>query len=154
MKNMSIAYGMKKKNMAKGGQVKDDVPEPDKKSAEEMQKGAMTPMTFDQGMKNLKDGLGMAKGGEVTMKDHEEDEDGLDMVSRIMKQREEHYSKGGMVSNGGEDKKSHMADGKPNNFDDLSLRDELKFSETGKNSGDEDDDKDIVSRIMKSRSNR
>jgi len=51
-----------------------------------------------------------------------------------------------------------MADGQPNEMDDLALRDDLEFSYDGKNSGDElgndredKDRKDIVSRIMASR---
>lgn len=66
-------------------------------------------------------------------------------------------SKGGMVANGGDDDLDDMADGKPNNFDDLALRDDLEFSETAANSGDElgdaqeDEDRhDMVSRIMRS----
>ncbi len=83
----------------------------------------------------------------------EEDED---MVGRIMRQR---YSKGGMVANedhGPND--DDLADFKRNEFDDLSMRDDLDSSYTGANSGDEigdeqeDEDRhDIVGRIMKSR---
>lgn len=100
-------------------------------------------------------------GNEHDMYSDTEDDDGMDMVGRIMKQRQEHYSMGGKVANGGEDKLKDMADGDPNNFDDLPLKDDLKFSYTGKNSGDEDDDmqedhdrKDIVARIMKSRAKK
>jgi hypothetical protein len=81
-----------------------------------------------------------------------------DMVGRIMKQRQMHYSEGGKVANSGEGKLDEMADGKPNNFDDLSMRDDLEFSYTGANSGDEDGNEgedarraDIISRIMASR---
>ncbi len=90
----------------------------------------------------------MAEGGKV--------ED--DMVSRIMSKRANCYSEGGKVANGGEDELSHMADSAPNNFDDLALRDDLEFSYTGANSGDEisneqedHDRQDIVARIMASR---
>lgn len=91
----------------------------------------------------------MAEGGEM----HD------DMVDRIMARRA--YSKGGMIANGGDDDLDQMADGRPNNFDDLALRDELEFNYTGANSGDElgneqeDQDRhDIVARIMRSRAKK
>jgi hypothetical protein len=81
-----------------------------------------------------------------------------DMVDRVMRKR---YSKGGMIANGGDDDLDQMADGDPNNFDDLALRDHLESSYTGKNSGDElgdeqeDEDRhDMVARIMKSRAKK
>lgn len=84
-----------------------------------------------------------------------------DMVSRIMAKREKMYSEGGMVANGGEDDLDKLADGRPNEFDDLALRDDLESSYTAANSGDElgdsredADREDIVSRIMRSRSKR
>ena len=99
-------------------------------------------------MANMKrNGRELAHGGDV-------DDD--DMVSRIMKKR---YSKGGRVSNEdhGEDQ-DELADFSPNEFDDLSLRDDLESSYTGANSGDEIGDKqededreDMISRIMRSR---
>ncbi len=85
-----------------------------------------------------------------------------DMVGRIMKQRQQQFSEGGRVAN--EDhgpNNSRLAGFSPNEFDDLSLRDDLEFSYTGANSGDElgneqeDHDRhDIVSRIMKSRNKK
>lgn len=100
----------------------------------------------------------MAEGGQITdnyqSKDHM-----LDMVGRIMKQRQQHFSEGGKVANGGEDDFEQMADSRPNNFDDLSLRDDLRstYGEDD-NAGDslgndrEDMDRaDIVSRIMRQR---
>lgn len=63
------------------------------------------------------------------------------------------YSEGGMVANQDEP----IADFMPNEFDDLHLRDELKFNYTGKNSGDEDgsdlnqEKSGLVDRIMKRR---
>lgn len=106
-------------------------------------------------------GTNMAEGGQITDNYSDSEADDMDMIGRIMKQRQMHFSKGGKVANGGEDKLSHMADGDPNNFDDLSLRDDLESSYTGKNSGDmdgneqDDDDKsDIVSKIMKSRAKK
>lgn len=101
----------------------------------------------------------MADGGFIGS--HQSDDHMMDMVGRIMKQRQMCYSEGGKVANGGEDELSHMADGKPNNFDDLSMRDDLKENYTGANSGDEignaqeeDDRHDIISRIMKSRAKK
>jgi len=80
-----------------------------------------------------------------------------DMVGRIMKQRQQHFSEGGRVAN----ETDHEAGFAPNQFDDLALRDDLEFSDTGANSGDflsddrEDADrKDIVSRIMRSRAKK
>lgn len=76
------------------------------------------------------------------------------MVDRIMKKR---MSKGGMVANDDE----ITADFQPNDFDDLALRDDLEFEYDGATSGDEignagEDErrKDIVARIMKSRSKK
>lgn len=77
-----------------------------------------------------------------------------DMIGRIMKQRAQHYSRGGQVAN---DTPIH-ADLEDNQFDDLVKRDDLEQHYTGANSGDEigdhqeDEDRhDIVTRIMKSR---
>lgn len=74
-----------------------------------------------------------------------------DMISRIMKQR---YSKGGRVAND----TPPVADFEDNQFDDLVKRDDLEQHYTGENSGDEignaqedEDRRDIVARIMKSR---
>ena len=81
------------------------------------------------------------------MAEHEDN----DMIARIMRQR---YSEGGRVAN----ETPPEADFAPNEFDDLALRDDLEFSETGANSGDEQGDAredhdraDIVSRVMASR---
>ncbi len=77
-------------------------------------------------------------------------------VDRIMAKRK--MSKGGMVANGGDDEFEKLAGSDPAEFDDLALRDELEFSETGANSGDElgnaqesEDRKDTVARVMKAR---
>lgn len=67
--NLAVAYAMKRKSkkMADGGQVqqpKDDVPEPNKKSAEDFQKGLNAPGTdLSKMATNIKEGLGMAEGG-------------------------------------------------------------------------------------------
>lgn len=100
-------------------------------------------------MRSMKKPNLYAEGGDV-----DEEHDEHDMVSRIMKQRSNHYSEGGRVAN-----EDHIeADFEPNEFDDLAKDDHLEFHDTGANSGDElgdeqeDEDRhDIVSRIMKSR---
>lgn len=88
-----------------------------------------------------------AKGGDVSDQDD-------DLVMRIMNKR---YSKGGMVAN----ESDEYADEMPNEFDELVLGDDLESTYSGANSGDElgdeqedEDRKDIVSRIMKSRSKK
>jgi hypothetical protein len=100
----------------------------------------------------------MADGGEPDPTEQQPDESamGAGMVDRIMAKR---MSEGGRVAN--EDHgpmDSRLADFDQNEFDDLALRDDLESSYTGANSGDEkgdaqedDDRKDIVARIMKSR---
>lgn len=94
----------------------------------------------------------MAEGGFV----EEEKASGFsdDMVDRIMSHQ---YSKGGEVAND----TAPVADSESAEYDDLVKDDDLEFSETGANSGDEigdaaedEDEKDMVSRIMKSRSKK
>jgi len=101
------------------------------------------------------DGVMMAMGGEAG---HQSEAHEMDMIDHVMKHRMKHYSEGGRVANSGEDDLDKMADGRPNNFDDLSLRDDLESSYTGANSGDElgdareDHDRaDIIAKIMASR---
>lgn len=94
----------------------------------------------------------MAEGGEM------EDEESHPMVKRLM------MSRGGIVSNeesGESTDEPTMAKADSNEFDDLALRDDLEGSYTGEKSGDEmgdsvesDDRKDIISRILKSRSKK
>lgn len=85
-----------------------------------------------------------------------------DIVDRIMQKREEsfsgldRYSKGGKVAN--DTGNGEVADEMPNQFDDLVLRDDLESGSNGPNNGDnlgnkqeDEDQKDIVSRIMSSR---
>lgn len=81
----------------------------------------------------------------------EDGEDDEDIIARILSK---HYSEGGQVAND----TSPEADSKPNEFDDLVLRDDLEDHYTGENSGDElgneeldSEDEDIISRIMRSR---
>lgn len=77
------------------------------------------------------------------------------MVDRIMVKR---MSKGGMVAN---DTTGDMADSKEAQYDDLVLRDDMGSSDTGANSGDElgnaemdENDRDLISRIMRSRAKK
>ncbi len=129
---MAMAYHMRKK-MARGGEACQDCA-----SGRCMKHGGM-----------------MAQGGEVQMEgdqaSRQEEDSDLDMVSRIMSRR---MSEGGRVANDDEVE----ADFSPNEFDDLALDDHLDQSYTGANSGDElgneqedEDERDMVSRIMKSR---
>lgn len=159
--SLAIAYAMKRKaqKMAHGGLAQ-----------EEQESGyQMMPCKMCEGGSCPKHM--MAKGGFIEdekssgyldmpeakdkMNPMADEED--DMVSRIMKRRM--MSEGGRVANedhGPND--NRLAEFSPNEFDDLSMRDDLDSSYTGANSGDEigdeqeDEDKhDIVSRIMKSR---
>ena len=99
----------------------------------------------------------MAEGGQIT--DNEQDEAHMeDMVGRIMKKRQQHFSEGGRVANR---TNIDTADHDPAQFDDLVLRDDLESSYTGANSGDElgneqedHDREDIVARIMRSRAKK
>jgi hypothetical protein len=99
----------------------------------------------------------MAEGGNVGPIEEQntdnysdtEDGDGQDMVGRIMKQRQQEFSKGGRVAN-------EMSSNRGTDY--LATDDDLEFNYTGANSGDElssdredDDRRDIVSRVMKSR---
>lgn len=81
-------------------------------------------------------------------------EDDADMITRIMAKRKS-YSEGGMVAN---DVGVAEADKLPAEYDDLVLRDDLEMSYDGANSGDElgnaqkeEDERDVVSKIMASR---
>lgn len=128
--SLAIAYSMKRKaeaeHKAYGGKMGDDMNCPDCKSGHcGIHKAEM-----------------MAEGGDV--------------VDRAMKR---YMSEGGRVANqehGPDDE--DLAGFSPNEFDDLVLRDDLEQHYTGENSGDElgnmkeeQDDRDIVSRIMKAR---
>lgn len=58
------------KNFAEGGEVKNDIPEPNKKNAEEFSKGASeSGYQPKQWMKNLKEGLHLYEGGIIDMSD-------------------------------------------------------------------------------------
>lgn len=135
MSDFAMKYHMKKK-MAKGGDLEDyaDATSPVAVSGTNAKcAGASCP-----GCSHCNGGM-MAKGGEMMGDD--------DLVMRIMKKR---YAHGGVVE--------PVADFEPNDFDEMDLEPAEEFSETGANSGDEigdkaedEDRKDIVSKIMKSR---
>jgi len=110
----------------------------------------------------------MAEGGEVEAsgyeampEEHEKENEAAmhedaDMIARIMHKRKM-YSKGGMVANDDEP----IAEFKPNQFDDLALRDDMESEYTGANSGDEDGneamderDHDVIRKIMASRAKK
>lgn len=161
--SLAIAYHEKKsaQHKAKGGFVEDE-----KESGYELPcvhcaRGACMVHGDDMAHGGMIEEEEMESGYQRMPDDREKmneeaEEEDEDMVGRIMRQR---YSKGGMVANedhGPDD--DDLADFKPNEFDDLSLRDDLEQHYTGANSGDEigdeqeDDDRhDIVGRIMKSR---
>lgn len=107
----------------------------------------------------------MASGFEPNPKEHSDhmyghsvenqDPEGEEMIHMIMQKRKM-MSKGGMVAN--DTGEGANADELPNQFDDLVLDDHLEQHDTGANSGDElgdhqedEDRRDIVSQIMKSR---
>lgn len=73
-----------------------------------------------------------------------------DIVGEIMMDRAEGYSEGGKVAN---DTETVNPDSEPSQYDDLVLRDDLEFSYTGENSGDELGE-DMVDEIMKARKKR
>lgn len=93
--------------------------------------------------------------------DHPEGHADGGMVDRIMAKK---YSEGGKVANERQGDSTDVmptAGDAPNEFDDLALRDDLEFHDTGANSGDElgnaqedEDRRDIVSRVMRSRAKR
>lgn len=156
--SLALAYKMKKKEkkMAYGGEMEDA--------------DSVTPRPYPRSQQPTKDGdekkpvgkrinfPGFAEGGEVGAKEEDAKDlnqskmfsDGDMIVDRAMKK----YSKGGKVANDVSD----LAGFKPNEFDDLVLRDDLKSTYgEGNNSGDmsgnaqEDHDQDdIVSRVMSS----
>lgn len=93
----------------------------------------------------------MPQEHEVANKAAEKADD--DLVMRIMRKR---YSEGGQVAN--DVGTGQEADKMPNQFDDLVLDDSLESSYDGDNAGDhlgnaqkDEDEKDIVGRIMSSR---
>jgi hypothetical protein len=185
--SLAIAYAMKKKArehematggemcayghpMAEGGFVEEEKDSGYRSMPEESEKRDEPAMREDDRMLNQhgQDEIGprgMDEDNESEpdrIVDHAVENQGFpmeeeDMVSRIMKQREEHYSEGGQVANDSDP----IADSEPAEFDYLVNNDDLDSHYTGANSGDEignqtldDEMHDIVSRIMRSRAKR
>ena len=137
--SLAIAYNMKRrKKMAAGGQLESGY------EAMPEEREMMNSSAMDEDDKDLNQHGAMDQGA-----------GGGDMVDRIMRKR---MSEGGKVAN----ETPVTADFKPNEFDDLVLRDDLSSDYgSGDNSGDalgnaqEDSDRhDIVSRVMRSRAKR
>jgi len=174
--NMAISYNMKKKQKKPSvmndpdyaeAPMKSDEQPPERKKTIEMEGTPEAEPSPDSDAHMCSGGAcehpmhAMADGGMLDEEDMAREDAGgagdhdLDMVGRIMQKRQA-YSKGGQVAN--DTGEGYDADRKPNQFDDLVLRNTLESSYTGKNSGDElgnarteQDEKDIVSKIMKSR---
>jgi hypothetical protein len=165
--SLAIAYAMKRKaKMAKGGFVEEEessgyepMPCPEKYAdggfVKEEEETGYEDVPMERHEKHNEGAM-----EEDEHMEHEEEEE--DMVGRIMKQRmakggmAHHYSEGGRVANedhGPDDE--DLADFSPNEFDDLVLDDHLEGHYPGSQEiGDEQEDedrRDIVSRIMKSR---
>lgn len=110
-----------------------------------------------RGPKDSYPSMGLNQEGE-----HDEGEGDMNsvppMIMKIMMGRAKGYSEGGKVANEGEDKLDDMADGEPNEFDDLVLDDDMEGHDEGSEEiGDEQESKDradVIHRIMKSRSKK
>ena|ERR1700677_4155524 len=158
MKNsLALAYNMKRKRkkMAEGGAADSTVnSDPNKlQSVSDSFKGAVHSYAEGGEASAMEEDDKDLNQLPVDMKKETEDSDD-DLVMRIMKKR---YSEGGKVANQDEKITGDM----PNEFDVLHLDDDLESSYDGANSGDElgndqedEDRKDIVSRIMKSRAKK
>ncbi len=166
--SLPMAYAMKKraKKMADGGMLTDDGYQSHDKP--EVDGGLMPKahlaLELEEEMKPDHDDhmkSGIEHDVENQLGDEDEGAGGGDpihpMVKRIVMGLMKGYSEGGMVAN--EDKR--ITGSMPDEFDDLALRDDLEFSDTGANSGDElgdaqeDEDRhDMVSRIIRSRSKK
>jgi len=161
MSKLAIAYAMKKKakKMAEGGFVGEEKASGYLPESKEIVKHNGPAMSEDDRMLNQhgeeEEGPygAYAEGGQIT-DNKESAAHELDMVGRIMKQRQRMYSKGGEVAND----TPPMADSESDDFDYMAQHDGLESSYSGANSGDElgdaqeDHDRaDIVARVMKSR---
>jgi hypothetical protein len=137
--NQHMAHGGKMHHMAKGGMAHDE-----KATCAACQSGL--PHSHHAHGGDIHHSKHMAHGGE-SHHDHE------DVVGHILKKLP-HYSEGGRIANDDH----HLAGLKPNEFDDLALRDDLEDTHnTGKDDGDylgnarEDHDRhDVVAHILKS----
>ena len=123
---LAIAYNMKKKarhKMAEGGHVGSHQPA----SGHNIHIHVNPQGQYDP-----------AQAPEPKMNEPAQEESD-DMVDKIMSKRQG-YSEGGKVANETDDQ-GQMVDQMPSEFDDLALRDDLAFSYTDENSGDEDGSK-------------
>ena len=161
MKPGMIERIMKKRRMAAGGFVEEEEAQYDPIESPMPRRNRMAMEEDDRDLGQhgeIETGPmgGYAEGGQIT--DNEQDAmHEMDMIGRIMKQRQKCFSEGGRVAN----TDRITAGFKPANYDDLSLRDDLEGSYTGENSGDElgnaqedADRKDIVARILRSRAKK
>lgn len=147
---MATAYHMKKR-MARGGEAQKPQ-DRGMQNTEDSYSGYSNPDDRKRMAQAADKASGYAKGGKV--EDHTHD----DMVDRIMCSKGSCcYSEGGMVAN----EKGEGADPLPAEFDDLALRDTLESDYDGTNAGDhlgnakkDEDERDIVARIMKSRAKK
>jgi hypothetical protein len=119
------------------------------------------PLPYDDSDSHLAGNAGSGSVGSFNPPEYadEEDGDGEDMVGRIMQMRQQMFSEGGRVANAdhGENDED-LAGFSPNEFDDLTLRDDLEQHYTEASSGDDEgnartdhDQEDDVARIMKKR---
>ena len=165
MKNLAIAYSMKRKakKMADGGEVDTLTPQDYNRASNArdnaiQQSRSLEGSTEGSWNSQLKSDYEKRAGDmEEIVRNGPAKSDGLAMshgglIDKIISKK---YSEGGKVANDSEP----TADGDSADFDDLALRDGLEFSETGANSGDEDGDSaedkdrnDIIARAMKSHS--
>lgn len=161
--DLAIAYSMKRKarKMADGGPVQQQQKD---KDSETLGKRIGYP-GFSQG------GVAGAEAeDDKELNQHGEDDEGPDgayslggmIVDKIMSKmgnKTNSLSEGGKVANGS--MTEGLAGMKPNEFDDLVLRDDLESSSDGANNGDSigneqesSDREDMISRIMSSRAKK
>lgn len=111
----------------------------DHKVALEALKSMKKPNLLAQG--GMADCPDCCDGMPCEMHGEQDDSHDMDMLRQVMEKRR--MSKGGMIANS--DKP--IADFMPNEFDDLHLRDELTYSNTGANAGDDKGDADNDRRL-------
>jgi hypothetical protein len=151
--SLAIAYSMRKKHAADGGEMCAHGGPEHCAMGCYAQGGDAKDWTPERGKKAMPNPKLMAEGGMLTDDGYQSSEDGLDMIGRIIAR---HMSKGGRVAND----TPITAGFKPNDFDDLAMRDDLESTYTGANSGDEDgselnqDEEDLISRVMRKRKQR
>jgi hypothetical protein len=134
--SLAIAYAMKKKAME-----------------HKARRGEMGSGMGHYAEGGMQDECKDCMSGHCDVHDHDMLEDDDDIVDRIMRKGLKKMSEGGRVANEdhGEDDE-YLADFSPNEFDDLSLNDDLephyKEDDYGDDMGDDEED-DMVNRIMR-----